>query len=72
MHTVLSARLGQLEDLGWVLRWRAVRRRLNEEADRAATEAVKWAATLDASVGYAADVQWLDGQQTPASGEGDE
>ena len=43
---VLDARLGSLHERTWNLSWLAARRRLNEEADRAATEGVQWAANM--------------------------
>ena len=65
MQAILAARLGALEDAGWALQWRAVRRRLNKEADKAATEAVFWAASLDGSAPYVYRVQWADGSPGP-------
>jgi hypothetical protein len=38
-----------MRERGWNLTWRVVRRRLNEEADRAATEGVQWAAARRAT-----------------------
>eukprot|EP00959_Pyramimonas_sp_CCMP1952_P268650 5617109-Pyramimonas_sp.AAC.1 len=38
--------LGQAENAGWVLTWRAVRRRLNRVADSLATIGVYWADAL--------------------------
>ena len=46
MQAILTARLGALEEAGWVLQWRAVRRRLNGEADQVATQALFWAASM--------------------------
>ena len=48
MQQILDTRLATLAERGWTLAWRAVRRRLNEEADLAATEGVLWAAALQA------------------------
>ena len=44
MQQVLTGRLAALHEHGWDLSWVAVRRRLNTEADRAATEGLLWAA----------------------------
>ena len=60
MQAILSARLGALEEAGWVLRWRAVRRRLNGEADRVATQAVYWAATMDDLTTWRHETHWVD------------
>ena len=65
MQAMLSARLGALEDAGWVLRWRAVRRRLTGEADRVATQAVYWAASLGPNGRATFAAQWLPGAADP-------
>ena len=49
MYARLDYRLGALLSRGWNIQWRAVRRRLNQEADRLATAGVQWADTLDQS-----------------------
>ena len=49
MQQLLDPRLGAARERGWVLEWQAVRRRLNCEADEAATVAVRWAADLFAA-----------------------
>ena len=60
MQQILDTRLATLAERGWTLTWRAVRRRLNKEADRAATEGVLWAAALQAegTTGPATRVVW--------------
>ena len=47
MFARLDYRLGALLSQGWNIQWRAVRRRLNQAADRLATAGVQWASTLD-------------------------
>ena len=41
MQQLLDHRLGAARERGWTLEWQAVRRRLNCEADEAATTAVQ-------------------------------
>ena len=60
MQAILAARLGALEEAGWVLQWRAVRRRLNGEADHVATQALFWAASMCDRATWRHYTQWAD------------
>ena len=46
MQAHLENAIGGALDRGWLLSWQAVRRRLNQTADRLVTRGVMWAARM--------------------------